>query len=104
MRRDWTEARTKVETEGRCRLSHTGECLGPLAAAHVVGRQADDSRVVHADDVIPLCTHHHGLYDARRVSILECLTYEEQARAVAKLGIIRAAKRLTGNRDIWRDT
>lgn len=102
-RRNWQEARAKVEREGRCRLHLTGECLGPLAAAHVVGRAADEERIVYAGDIIPLCTHHHGLYDARKLSVLEYLTYEEQARAVMKLGIVRAAKRLTSNTNVWQE-
>lgn len=88
-------ARAKVEQEGRCRLAALGRCSGPLAAAHVVGRGFDDTPVVQPCDIVPLCTAHHGAYDARRVSILEYLTLEEQAAAVQKLGLVRALKRLT---------
>jgi hypothetical protein len=88
-------ARAKVEAEGRCRLAHSPPCDGPLEAAHVVERRYDQTYTVPALNVIPLCTLHHARYDARRVGILEVLSYEEQAAAVAKLGITRALRRLT---------
>lgn len=103
-RRDWTLARAKVENEGRCRLAdpanvgyeRSGACDGPLEAAHTVERRHDDGeRTVQPCDVIPLCKLHHMRYDARRISILELLTHEEQAAAVDKLGIVRALRRLT---------
>lgn len=93
-RRDWTFARAKVEEEGRCRLAGSG-CIGPLAAAHTLDRGKDGDLVVDPVDVVPLCTQHHQLYDARRISILEVLTHEEQAAAVRKVGIYRAVRRLT---------
>jgi hypothetical protein len=93
-------ARAKVEAEGRCRLGPQG-CDGPLEAAHVVERRYDDVPTVPPSDVIPLCRHHHGRYDARRVSVLEILTLEEQAAAVDKLGIVRALRRTTsGTSDV----
>jgi hypothetical protein len=95
MRRDWSFARQKVEQEGRCRLAHDFECGGPLAAAHVIERGRDDDMIVDPVDIIPLCTQHHALYDARRVSILHVLSLEEQAAAVCKLGIYRALRRVT---------
>lgn len=94
MKRDWTLARAKVESEGRCRLADA-HCSGPLAAAHVTGRAHDAEATVQPCDIVPLCTEHHGAYDSRRVSILEVLTLEEQAAAVQKLGLIRALRRLT---------
>lgn len=93
-----TAAREKVDSEGACRLATSWgalPCDGRLEAAHVVERRYDDEPSVPPVDVIPLCSFHHGRYDARRVSILAELTLEEQAAAVAKLGIIRALKRLT---------
>jgi hypothetical protein len=94
--RDWTRARAKVEEENRCRVSYLGGCNGPLAAAHTIGRTHDETNVVMPNDVIPLCTQHHAEYDSRQISILEAMTYSEQAAAVRKIGIIRALKRLTG--------
>lgn len=107
VKRDWTLARAKVEAEGRCRLNahltpyyaerqtKDGKCDGPIEAAHVVEKRYDDGPTVQPCDIIPLCSFHHARYDARRLSILELLTNEEQAAAVAKLGIIRALKRTT---------
>lgn len=95
MKRDWTLARAKVESEGRCRLASDGGCGGKLEAAHTIGVSTDDTPVVQAYDVIPLCTYHHARYDARRVSILEVMTLEEQAAAVQKVGVMRALRRLT---------
>jgi hypothetical protein len=94
LRRDWSLARAKVENEGRCRVKDL-HCDGDLEAAHVVERSRDAERVVQPCDVVPLCTFHHARYDARRISILAELTYEEQAAAVDKLGIVRALRRLT---------
>lgn len=96
-------ARAKVEQEGRCRLARFtpgahgeyGPCEGPLEAAHVVERRFDDAPTVPPEDVIPLCRFHHARYDARRLSILEFLTLDEQAAAVDKLGIVRALRRTT---------
>lgn len=76
-------------------MATAGRCSGPLAAAHVVSRGYDAGAVVQPCDIVPLCTEHHGAYDSRRLSILEYLTLEEQAAAVAKLGVVRALKRLT---------
>lgn len=93
-RRDFTFARAKVEAEGKCRLRDQ-DCAGPLEAAHVVDRRFDADSIVDPASVIPLCTFHHARYDARRVSILEHLELDEQAAAVAKVGIIRALRRTT---------
>lgn len=95
LRRDFQFARAKVDAEGACRLHGEGSCQGPLAAAHVVERSRDDDLIVDPMDIVPLCTLHHQLYDARRVSILHVLTLEEQAAAVRKLGIYRALRRVT---------
>lgn len=105
MKRNMGLARAKVEQEGRCRIAVAalrvdlgekyGPCQGPLEAAHVVERRYDDEPTVPPSDVIPLCSFHHARYDARRISVLEFLTPEEQAAAVAKLGIVRALKRTT---------
>jgi hypothetical protein len=95
-RRDWAEARLKVDREGRCRVC---KAPGKVEAAHTIGRKYDpkDGKV-RAVDIIPLCAScHRGPhgYDARRLSILEYLTYEEQAAAVEHVGILRALKRLS---------
>lgn len=108
IRRDWSDARQKVDDEGRCR-----RCLLPpdydraLQAAHIVGRTYDRPRVegsttkvlyVHPDSIVPLCATPQGdgchqLYDAHRIGILGFLTREEQVRAVEDAGSIESARR-----------
>lgn len=93
-RRDWSAAREKVEGEGRCRACRRTD--RGLEAAHVIGRIHDpkDGKV-RAVDVVPLCRECHRAYDARSLSILEVLTLEEQAAAVAHLGMLRALRRVS---------
>lgn len=108
--RYWTGALEKVRREGRCRLCP--EVYG-LQFAHTVGR-SHDHRVELEDgttalfvdplDGIPLCPQCHQDYDHRRVSILEVLTLEEQAAAVAHLGIVRALHRLSGQQIVPLNT
>ena len=108
IRRDWSDARQKVDDEGRCR-----RCLHPpgydrkLEAAHIIGRKHDKPRVegsttsvlyVHPDSVVPLCATPQGdgchqLYDAHRLTLLPFLTKEEQLRAVEDAGSIESARR-----------
>lgn len=110
MRRDWTEARAKVDGEGLCRAAGStfggargGDCSGQLHAAHVIGSAHDEPHptrrgwaVVRAADVVPLCTVHHLAYDARSLDLLPYLTPEEQARAVLVAGgIVSALLRTT---------
>jgi hypothetical protein len=102
--RYWTAALEKTRREGRCRLCP--EVYG-LQAAHVVARKYDEKAeledgtfayFVDPDDVVPLCPSCHALYDRHEVSLLEVLTLDEQAAAVAHIGIYRAVHRLTGRR------
>lgn len=108
-KRDWRQARKKVDEEGVCRLSRNGlqGCAGKLEAAHIVSREHD--RILYEGRtpvyrvlpirVCPLCTHHHAMYDRHELSILEVLTVDEQAQAVKDAGGIMAAlKRTTGVR------
>lgn len=105
-RRDWTQARAKVDTEGRCRNCRRQGGPGTslfLEAAHVIGREHDqpslhDERVlwVAPIDVVPLCRMCHALYDDRRLDLLPVLTVEEQAAAVRKVGIVSATRRMCG--------
>jgi hypothetical protein len=102
--RVWDGALEKVRREGRCRLCP--EVYG-LMAAHTLARKYDEAVeledgswaiFVDPDDVIALCPACHADYDARRVSVLEVLSYREQAAAVAHVGIVRALHRLSGQR------
>lgn len=119
VRRDWSDARRKIEEEGRCRLcSATGV---KLDAAHILGRRYDRPRVpgsatkvlyVHPDSVIPLCHDQvveatdrdgrassrvrkgcHTRFDSGEVSILAILNPDEQVRAVQDAGGIELARR-----------
>lgn len=110
-KRDWTEARAKVEHEEVCRLGRDDYCEGKLEAAHVIGRSCDaftplsydedgnlriiaTSRLeVAPDRVIPLCTRHHRLYDAHEVDCLHVLTLAEQLQAVADSGGLELARK-----------
>lgn len=113
VRRDWSDARRKVEDEGRCRLC---SAVGvKLDAAHLVGRRFDRPRVegsssrvlyVHPDAIVPLCANTvvgnggdarvrvgcHYKYDAGDVSLLAVLTLDEQIRAVRDAGGIELAR------------
>jgi hypothetical protein len=95
-RRDWKQARAKVDREMECRVCRTGDSL---QAAHTIGRIHDPADgKVRARDIVPLCPSCHQLYDARRLDLLPYLNYDEQAAAVEHLGIVRAMHRLTGSR------
>jgi hypothetical protein len=108
-RRDWKDARAKVDAEGRCRSCRKPAGGGGsgvvLEAAHVIGREHDQPKregvvlivgVLWVDpvDVVPLCRTCHALYDQRRLDLLPVLTIEEQTAAVAKLGLIGALRRI----------
>lgn len=110
-RRDWSDARQKIEAESRCRRCLRGDVK--LDAAHILGRRYDRPRVdgstskvlyVHPDSVIPLCADRieangtpvegcHSLYDSKKIGILPFLTREEQIRAVEDAGAIEVARR-----------
>ena len=110
-KRDWTEARAKVEREEVCRLGRDGGCEGRLEAAHIVGRDRDqfppadrtewtpfEPLFVAPDRIVPLCTRHHRLYDAHQVDLLGFLTPWEEAQAVLDSdGLELARRRLAPN-------
>lgn len=102
--RYWTGALEKCRREGVCRVCGS---QFDVQAAHTVGRKYDELAVledgssalfVDPVDIVPLCMTCHRAYDARELSLLEHMTYEEQAAAVEHLGIVRALHRLTGQR------
>ena len=97
MRRDWSEAREKVENEGRCRVC---KASGPLDAAHVIPRSANGSvdNMSHLS-VIPLCRICHSRQHTAKLDILPFLTLDEQMAAVrAAGGIVSAYRHTTGDR------
>lgn len=96
MRRDWKQARAKVDSEGQCRVCENGQ---DLQAAHTIGRKHDPpTGKVRPLDIVPLCVKCHMEYDGRRLNLLPYLSVEEQAAAVEHVGIISALRRLTNER------
>lgn len=98
-RRNWKEARAKVDTEnGRCRV-----CGAPNAeAAHVIPRSLAPGvgNNMSADNVVPLCGGPdgcHGAYDRHELDLLPYLTLPEQVAAVRQAGGIALAYRRTAN-------
>lgn len=108
-RRDWSDARAKVDAEGACRLrrglsSYT--CEGKLEAAHIIGREHDplmgmvagrDSKAlwVRPVSILPLCSVHHGAYDRHEVDVLHVLSLDEQLTAVEDAGSVESMRRRT---------
>lgn len=102
MKRDWADARAKVEEEGECRVCGSSE---HLEAAHIMGRKHDEPKgsvlYVRPERIVPLCgtfskNECHAAFDAHRLELLIHLTCAEQARAVIDAGSITLAmKRLT---------
>ena len=95
-RRDWKEARAKVEYEsGRCRV-----CFAPNAdAAHVIPRSLAPGvgNNMSADNIVPLCRECHVEYDQHRLDLLPYLGMAEQVAAVRQAGGIALAYRRTSN-------
>lgn len=96
LRRDWHDAREKIDHEGRCRVC--GDSWA-LEAAHTVGRARDERQrgasIVHIDPnaVLPLCQRCHQAYDAGRLNLLGFLTLDEELCAVRAAGGLEAARR-----------
>jgi len=97
-RRDWTEAREKVEAEGRCRVCKSAS--HGLDSAHVIPRSiAPAESNMSADSIVPLCRICHTAFDAHEFSLLEHLTLDEQLAAVRAAGSLDRARRIiTGER------
>lgn len=104
-KRDWGDARAKVDEEGCCRICKRSD--RPLEACHVLGREHDQPRVseatgevlqelyVHPDRIFPGCGPFpegcHGDVDMRRINVLPYLTLDEQIQAVKDAGGIAPA-------------
>ena len=114
MKRDWTEARAKVDAERKCR--GCGESAGRLhgrgrrlEAAHLLPRAfenrhaVDGKVVVDPRMIVPLCgpatsKSCHQDFDLGTLDLLPRLSLEEQSAVVAEVGIVAALDRLTGAR------
>lgn len=108
-KRDWTDARAKVEEEGCCRICKRSD--RKLEAAHILGREHDEPKVrqasaggvilkelyVHPNRVVPLCGPFpegcHGDVEYHRVNLVHVLTLDEQLQAVKDAGGIGEAWR-----------
>jgi hypothetical protein len=97
-RRDWKEARQKVEREGfRCRVCRSSF---QVEAAHVIPRSLAPGvgTNMSADNIVPLCGDLcHPAYDQHRLDLLPYLTLPEQLAAVQQAGGIALAYRRTAN-------
>ena len=96
-RRNWKEARQKVEREGfRCRVCRSSF---QVEAAHVIPRSLAPGVGTNmgADNIVPLCRDCHIEYDQHRLDLLPALTLPEQVAAVRQAGGIALAYRRTTN-------
>lgn len=117
VRRDWAEAREKVDEEGKCRGCGRNPYYARLEAAHIVGREHDQESAcrtcggdgcsncngygvviyVNPLDIVPLCgpattsSTCHGKQHDHLLDLLPLLTAAEQVRAVALVGSIAGA-------------
>lgn len=106
-KRDWTAARTKVETEEVCRVCGSNV---EVQAAHIIERSRDKFHldgsprdgvwVVEAVRIVPLCgpfspLHCHVDFDSHAIDILQVLTLEEQVQAVRDAGSLVTAHQRT---------
>lgn len=94
MKRDWSLARAKVESEGHCRAC--GGTRG-LQAAHVVPRSRLGARSGAEDpgNIVPLCVDCHAAQHAGRLELLPLLSLDEQSYVVSLVGIEEARRRTT---------
>ena len=93
MRRDWKQARLKVEAEGRCRVCKRS---GELDAAHVIPRSLSPIEGSQdADAIVPLCRACHTKYDHHQLDLLPYLSLGEQQAATRQAGGILSAFRVT---------
>ena len=100
-------AREKVDNDPRGCLGCGERRPSKLDAAHVIDRSLFPGQGFdEPDGVVPLCSRIkggagcHDAYDAHRLDILPSLTLDEQAAAVAKVGMRAAFVRTTATRDV----
>lgn len=85
-RRDWSEARRKVDAQRGCRVCGRY----PVQAAHVRSRHmgGSDSPL----NIVGLCWTCHTAFDEHRMDLLGYLDVDEQANAVLECGGIENAR------------
>ena len=99
-RRDWKEARAKVEDEGECRscgvldgeryFGNIGLVVARLEAAHLWPRSRGGLQ--EPDGIVPLCGECHRLFDSHRLDLLSVLRPVEQTELVRQAGGIETAR------------
>jgi len=87
-KRDWTQAREKVDAEGACRACGA---TGVLESAHLWPRSLGGGQ--EPDGIVPLCRLCHEQFDAHRLNIGHVLSTREQAELVRQSGSIGSAFR-----------
>lgn len=109
-KRDWSDARLKVEREGRCRIcGDLGGAWSVIEAAHILGREHDkkDGYYVKPERIVPLCRASiggcHPSYDDHELDLLGYLTPEEEAQAVLDAGSLESARRRLAPSQYRRD-
>jgi hypothetical protein len=85
-----------------CIVLDPGEplCWGPIQPAHLIDRSLAPAAGDHPLAVVPLCAHHHRLYDDHALDLspyLEPEWRESVAWAVEAVGLFSALKRITGS-------
>lgn len=106
-RRDWTEARAKVDREGRCRVCGR---TWKVEAAHVIPRSVAPNGGEHANAIVPLCGDYidesgkavkgcHSRYDdkSQGLDLRPYLTVEEYDAAIEAAGSWGMAERITSS-------
>lgn len=105
IRRDWSQARRKVDTEGRCRVCGSS---WRVEAAHVIPRSVAPNGGEHPDAIVPLCGDYvdhvtgqavkgcHSRYDDKSegLDLRPYLTAGELEAAVAAAGTWGMAERI----------
>ena len=99
-RREWTEARAKVEAESKCRfcglsegeyyVGESGPSFCRLEAAHLWPRSRGGTQ--NPDGIVPLCGDCHRLFDSFRLDLLAVLSSDEQVELVRQSGGIELAR------------
>lgn len=92
-KRDWTQARAKVESEGCCR-NCGNDRIEELQACHTISRSLGGGQSPHS--IIPMCADCHREQHAGELVLLPLLTLEEQLEAVRCVGLARAYRYLSG--------
>lgn len=95
MPQSWVKAKEKVANEGMCRVCASTEMLDP---AHIIPRSQGGG--LESRDIVPLCRNCHTAYDSYKLDLLPHLHRHEQERAVSLVGIARAYKIITGEKNV----